>query len=144
MVEPISMVTGGLSIAKGALELANFVKGIADSSVISAYFDWSGDRIEGSDKIEVKRHSMEGREDVWWFSVKEESDFTFVRFPVIESCLQELAGTVNGEDNPDSRYWRWIAQARQGVILGGGDPPNIKVNFMVLGYRSKALIEHFS
>ena len=82
---------------------------------------------------------------MWWFSVKDLADYTFVRLPVIESCTHELVGCVGGDKNPDPRYWRWVAQERQGVIVGGqSSPPNVKVDFMVVGYRPKALIKHFT
>lgn len=82
---------------------------------------------------------------VWWFSVKESPGYSFVRIPLIQSGVYELLGMIEGEANPDARYWRWVAQVRQGVIIGGGtEPPNAKVDFIIVGYRPRALIKHFS
>lgn len=145
VTDPISAISGGVSIAQGLMQFVGYVRGIAGSNVISGYFKWDGTRIEGSDKIEVERHPSGNDEAVWWFSVKELSGYVFLRMPLIESCTHELVGLVEGEKNPDARYWRWVAQERQGVIVGGQkQPPNLKVEFVVIGYRPKALIKHFS
>jgi hypothetical protein len=114
------------------------------ADVISALFAADGTRLDGTDLISVERHTVKGRDDVWWYSVHEVPEYTFVRFPVIESCLEELPGTVVGERNPDARYWRWIATLPRNVIVGSGDAPNIKVHFIVVGYKPKALLKHFS
>ena len=72
-------------------------------------------------------------------------DYTFVRIPVAGSGLQELLGHVAGESDPDYRYWRWVALPKPNVIVGGNyDPPNAKVDFMIVGYKPKAVIKHFS
>lgn len=82
---------------------------------------------------------------VWWFSVKNVPDYVFVRIPLVESCAHELVGLVPGEKQPDALYWRWIAPVVPGRIYGGGqEPPNLKVDFMVFGYKPKALIKYFS
>ncbi len=108
------------------------------------YFRWDCERIEGDDKISVELHR--GNDDaVWWYSVAELAEYTFLRMPVIESCAHELAGLVEGDRNPDARYWRWVAPVQPGVIVGGGvPPPNLKVDFIVVGYRPKALIKAFT
>ncbi len=80
---------------------------------------------------------------MWWFSVKENPEYVFLRMPIIESCAHELVGRLKEEKNPDSRYWRWVAPVPPGAIVGG-DHPNLKANFIVVGYRPKALIKHFS
>lgn len=114
------------------------------ADVVSALFAFDGTRIDGSEVISVEKHKVEGRDDVWWYSVQDVPEYTFVRFPVIESCLEELPGTVVGEKNPDARYWRWIGTLPRNVIVGGGEAPNIKANFIVVGYKPKALLKHFS
>ena len=56
-----------------------------------------------------------------------------------------MFGQEERESNPDSRYWRWVALPMSGVIMGGNyTPPNAKVDFMVIGYKPKAVIKHFS
>ena len=145
MSDPISMVSGGIAIAQGALQVLSYIKDISDTNVISAFFRWDGVRVEGSERIEIEKHPQEGQDDIWWLSVKEVPEYTFVRMPVIESCVQEIVGQMEGEKNPDTRFWRWIPQARSGVIVGGQyTPPNVKVDFLIIGYRPKALIKHFS
>jgi len=148
MTDPISLITG-ISIAKSVLQGLNFIKSIAGSNVISGYFRHDGSRIEGSEKVEVLVHHNEENASVWWYQVKPFEDYAFRRIPVVDSGVHELLGVVvgeeNPEENPDANYWRWIATTRPGVIVGGQeDAPNAKVDFVVVGYRPKAIIEHFS
>lgn len=139
----ISTISGGLSIAKSIYQALEFIRGIADSGVIAAYFHHDGTRIHGSDKIQIDLHHDEKSDTVWWYSVKPIEDYAFVRVPVVESCAHELVGHVVGEPVPDARYWRWIAPVLPGRIYGG-EAVNLKVEFLVFGYKPKALIKHFS
>ena len=83
MVEPISMIAAGVGITKAVVEAASFMRGLAGSDVTSAYFDWAGNRIAGSEDIEIEvQPDGDGRnEAVWWFSVKEREEYSFIRFP---------------------------------------------------------------
>ena len=141
VIDP-SLITGGLSIAKSVYQALEFVRGLADSAVISAYFRPDGTRVEGSPKIEVQIHRNDDV-TIWWYSIKPVDDYVFVRVPVVESCTHELAGKEESSPVPDARYWRWIAPVLPGRIYGG-DATNINVDFLVFGYKPKALIKHFS
>jgi hypothetical protein len=81
------------------------------------------------------------------------NDFTFMRFPVTETGTVEEVGRLSGGP-PDARVWRYIARAHErlsslrdiraepeGPIL---EPPNLLVEFIVVGYRPDSLIEFFS
>ena len=82
---------------------------------------------------------------MWWYEVEELEGYTFIRMPVIESCASELIGQKEGESNPDARFWRWVAPVKQGVIYSGDYvAPNLKVEFIVVGYKPKALIDHLT
>lgn len=131
-----------LSTAKDLLGFIDEVQKFAGSRVISAYFKWDGTRLDGDEEIVAERHDGTGPAQ-WWFSIKDIADYVFVRFPVVGSCAHELVGTEKGTANPDSRYWRWIEPMPPGAIVGG-ERPNLKVNFVVIGYKPKALIKHFS
>lgn len=145
MPDPISLITGGISITQGVLQGLDFIKGIAGSNIISGYFRHDGTRIEGTKKVEILIHPSEENPSVWWYQVKPLEDYAFMRVPVVGSGVHELLGLVKGEDNPDADYWRWIATTRPGVIVGGQkDTPNAKVDFVVIGYRPKAIVKHFS
>lgn len=145
MADPISTVSGGISVAQGIFNFLGYIKGIANSDVISAYFNRDGTRTQGSEKIEIERHTDEKSSEVWWYSVKPLTDYTFVRIPVVASGIQEMLGRISGESNPDSRYWRWVALPKPNVIIGGNyTPPNAKVDFIIVGYKAKAIIKHFS
>ena len=124
------------------------IKKLTGSKPITSLFEWNGSevkRLHGSDQVQIETHPQEEATGVTWFSVKEKDDYTFLRFPVIESSTQELVGTVSGEESPDTRYWRWVARPREGVIVGGNyDPPNLKMQFVVIGYQPKELIDSIS
>lgn len=140
----VSSIGSGITLAKSGWALLEYLRSVAGADVISAYFAYDGTRIAGSEKIEVERHEIQGKPRIWWFSVGELDDYAFVREPVTPSCAIELVGTVVGEVLPDSRYWRWVAPTLPGHIYIGEEPPNLKVNFIVFGYRPRALLKHFS
>lgn len=142
MVE-LSTVSAGVELGKGVWALLEYVRSVAGTAVISAYFKHDGTRVEGSDKIAVELHPQAGKSTVWWYSVRPLDDYTFLRACVNPAAAYEIIGQEVGEPLPDSRYWRWIAPTLPGRIYGGGDPPNLKVDFLVFGYRPKALLKHF-
>ena len=59
MIDPISAASGGMSIAQGILQFLAYIRDIAGSDVISAYFSWDGQRIQGEEKLEVEKHQNE-------------------------------------------------------------------------------------
>lgn len=139
MIDPLSAI----AIGKNALEFLAFIKGLTDSNVISAYFNWDGTLIEGNKKIEINKINDSTYQDVWWFQVEELKDYVFVRIPVVNSCLQEIPGQYVGE-NPNADMWRWIPFIEERAVLATDHTGNIKVNFVIVGYRPKALVKHFS
>ena len=69
----------------------------------------------------------------------------FVRFPVVPSATHELIAKKSDEKVSDAKYWRWVPPVKPGVIVGGNSAfNNVKMDFLVFGYRLKALISHFS
>lgn len=145
MVDPISAISGSVAIGQNIFSFLGYIKNLATSDVISAYFRWDGTLAEGSGKIEIEKHTEEASPETWWYSVKPLSEYTFVRIPLTASGIQELLGLVSGEINHDSCYWRWVALPNPGVIVGGNyTPPNAKVDFIIIGYKPKAIIKHFS
>ena len=142
-MEPISAISGGISIVKEGINAFNYVLGLKNGKVISALFDANGTRKYGNKKVIVEKINT-GSDVVWWYKVKEINDYVFVRFPVIDSVVEEIAGQENGESNPGTIYWRWVSKARSGTIVdGSSDPVNITVDFIIVGYQPKALIDHF-
>jgi hypothetical protein len=141
-MDPAS-VSASVDLAKSGWELLEYLRKVAGADVISAYFKYDGTRIEGSSKIDIELHPLEGNAAVWWYSVKGLEDYVFLREPVTPSCAHEMVGTVAGEKLPDSRYWRWIAPVLPGRIYGGNEPPNLKIDFLIFGYRPRALLKHF-
>lgn len=147
MMEALSIITGlsgSISIVTNGLHLIEFMRGLTGTDIISALFDAEGKRTSGSELIEVV--NIPGHDDsVWWYAVKDVPDYIFIRMALIPSCVQEIAGRVAGEKNPNATYWRWIATERQGLIADDSQsPPNIRVSFIVIGYKPKALMKHFS
>ena len=143
MVDPISAISGGMSIAKGTYDFLNFVRGIKGTDVIAALFDAEGRRTDGNDKIEVVKLDGE-RADIWWYCVKEVPGYVFDRVPLTASCVQEMPARLTNEQNPRADYWRWYAMERIGTLVDGTSPPNIKVSFIVVGYKPKALLNYFT
>ncbi len=144
-LDDIGLMTSAVSAVQQVITFGKFLRDVGEAHVIAAHFNWAGERISGDDKIVIEQHPQDGDAAVWWFSVTEIAGYTFVRAPVIESVAIELVATLKDEKNPDARYWRWMAPRIPGVIYGGqNDPPNLKVEFIVVGYRTGALIEHLA
>lgn len=143
----VTSIADGFNLAKGVYGALEFIKKNAGSDIISAYFRYDGTRVEGDSNIEIQLHPNEKNPAEWFYSVKTVADYVFVRTPVIESCAHELVGTLEGELQPNALYWRWIAPVLPGLIYvrtGENYPPNLKVDFLVFGYKPKALIKYFS
>lgn len=143
--DDIGLMVSAASAVQQVITFGKFLRDVGEAHVIKAHFNWAGERVSGDENLEIERHFVGEDEAIWYFSVKEIHGYTFVRAPVIESATVELVGTKDGEGNPDARYWRWIAPRIPGVIYGGQHvPPNLKVEFIVVGYRTEALIKHLS
>ena len=91
-MDPIGTLSGGLSIGQGILQFLGYIKNIGSSDVISAFFDWNGERITGSNKIEIEKHPQQNNAATWFYSVKPLSEYAFVRIPLIGSGIQESPG----------------------------------------------------
>jgi len=144
-MEEIQIIQSGLSGTVKVLQFIAEIRKLTGSKPIASLFEWDGSevkRVYGSEQVEIETQPDDKAAGVTWFWVKEKDDYTFLRFPVIESSAQELVGSVVGEEGPGSRLWRWIARPREGVIVGGNyDPPNLKLQFVVIGYKPKELID---
>jgi len=139
-IDPSQLIT----IGQGALGVLDFVKSKVSSDIIAGHFKWDGTLIHGSEKILLKKQNEEGDPSKWWYYVEGLDDYTFMRFPVVESAAFELTASINNEPNNDARYWRWVPLPKPNTILGGNSSfNNIKVDFIVLGYKPKALIDYF-
>lgn len=145
MSDPISLIGTGVSVASGVFDILNVARTLKSAGIISALFDEEGNRTDGSDKVEVLKITDERRPDIWWFTVKEVPGYSFERIPLTPSCLLESAGNINHEMNPNAKYWRWHGPEDTRTLYNGtSSPPNIKVSFIVVGYKRKALMKHFS
>lgn len=132
------------SVAGQAFHAFNFLKrNISEAGVISALFDSGGVRIGGSEFIAVERHTFDGDDSAWFYSVEPVDGYIFQRFPTSESGIAEVLGTPMDTANPDANYWRWVAMGLPGRIYGGGEGPNALVGFVVIGYRPQALLDYF-
>ena len=102
---------------------------------ISAFFRWDGTRISGDEGIEVVKNDQE--DGTWYYSIKEIDNYVFIRIPVNAGGVIEKIGSPAGE-NPDSKYFRYIG-VPDGRIYGGV-LSNVKVDFMVFGYKPEDLL----
>jgi len=140
----IDKIVSAIGWIKSGYETLKFVREIAGSDVISAYFKHDGTKVGGSKDISVNLHCKTEDNTIWWYSVKPLDDYIFIRTPLIESCAHEIVGREEGQEQPDARYWRWVATGLPGRIYGGDSDVNLKVDFLIYGYKPKALIKHFS
>ncbi|MBU0612971.1 hypothetical protein KKB10_03050 [Patescibacteria group bacterium] len=106
-------------------------------SVISALFDADGERIEGDQKIFVTKQIVGGRNDQWFYRIKEIDEYTFIYMPVIPLVYADY-GLEQGETNADARIFRFVGNPLSTVTSGGAK--NVRVNFIVVGYKAKDLL----
>ncbi len=133
-----------ITATQGVFDVVDFIKTKIGGEVISGHFKWDGTKIHGSERIELVKENESGVDSRWWYYVKGLDDYTFLRFPLVNSGVHELLGTLKGEKNADARYWRWVPLPRPNTIVGGNSTfSNAKVDFIVIGYKPKTLIEYF-
>lgn len=65
-------------------------------------------------------------------------DYIFLRIPVNPGSVSESSGSVAGSINADSTYFRYVA-APTGMIVGPPQP-NVRVGFVVVGYKPEDLL----
>lgn len=134
-----------VSLAQAGFGFLDYVKQVAGTDVIAGLFKWDSTLVEGSEQIKLKIEYDGDDGAKWWYYVQPLEDYTFVRFPTINSGLFEQLGYAEGASNPEAIYWRWTAYPPPGVIVGGNSKfNNAKVDLVVIGYRPKALIKYFS
>ena len=108
--------------------------------VISAMFKWDGTRVCGNEKIEVVLNYFKDapKDEAWFYSVKPLEDYVFLRIPVNPGAVVESPVKVDGK-TPDADFFRYI-KAPDGFIRNVGHWPNVKTNFMLIGYKPKDLL----
>ena len=152
-MDPFTIINTSIAVYSTLYSVFSYlsiIKGIANSDIISTYFNWNGNIKEGNRKIEINKHFIGDDKMSWFYSVKPIEDYTFIRIPLASSGIHELLGYIQDEENsnreyPDYLYWRWIAIPHPNVIVDGKfTPPNVRVDFIIIGYKPKAIIKHFS
>lgn len=134
----------GASSPKDIFGFLTYLKSIIGAEVIAAYFKWDSTHISGSKEIKVETHKAE-KDSIFWLFVQPMRDYIFIRFPLNGNGCEEIIGTVKDAVYSDPSYWRWVQNARSGTIVdGGSEPPNAKVDFVVVGYKPDAIIKHLS
>ena len=143
MSDPVSILSGVMSLGQGLFQFLDYIKSLKGSDVISAYFNHNGELIDGDKRIKISKISDAKSPDNWYYHVNEIEDYTFTRIPVGASSLIELIGHTGEKNYADTRFWRWVSQQAPGRIIGG-QASNALVNFIVIGYKPKSVISHFS
>jgi hypothetical protein len=115
-----------------------YSKMASDFKIISAMFDCDGKLIEGNLNIKVNILPYTGESKAWFYNIEKIDDYVFIRIPVNVGLVIEAPGAIN-DQNPDSEYFRFVS-VPDGHICGGVKP-NVKVNFIVVGYRPKQLLD---
>lgn len=107
--------------------------------VISAMFSHDGKFIAGDRRIKVKKIPVKGRTDMWFYRVDPLDDYIFIHFPVNPGAVYIDNGKLSGESNPDARLFRYVGNPLAHFESGGS--PNVKVDFIVVGYKAKDLLK---
>ena len=122
------------------IALIDFLKKCQDQcNIISALFDWSGKRLEGDERIIVDKISIRDKKDAWFYKIRPLEEYIFIHMPVVPGSVYIDNGMEDGEQNPDAKLFRYVGNIFSSVISGGN--PNTKVDFIVIGYKSKDLLE---
>ena len=122
-----------------AIALYDLIRRIyQDRTIISALFNWQGERTEGDKRLEVQLHRSEDNENVWWYSIQAFEEYQFIRIPVNAGGVIESLGTPSQEGNPDADYFRYVP-VPDGHIFGG-TISNVRVSFMVFAYKPSDLL----
>ncbi|PIO06945.1 hypothetical protein COT47_02150 [Candidatus Woesearchaeota archaeon CG08_land_8_20_14_0_20_43_7] len=103
---------------------------------ISALFDSDGNRLEGSDKIEVEK--IPDGADAWYYRVKPVKDYVFVRMPVNAGSVIEESKSIGA--NADATTFRYIP-VPNGNFQGTNRIRNSKVDFFVIGYTRRQMLD---
>lgn len=140
----IQEIAAGASLTKDFFQFLNFLRGVVGADIISSYHRYDGAKVEGAKQIEIELSTTENAE-VFYFNVKPLDDYIFVRFPLNSAGCEEEIATVKDQVLPDPNIWRWMQSARSGILIDGRyRAPNAKVDFVVVGYRPKALIKYLA
>ena len=141
LIDPSTILTG-FELARNGWGILSYLRSMGDKSVISAFFSYDGKRIIGSDLIIIERDDLDvPSESVWFYKVKPVDGYVFLREPVNPSCAYEIIGTEVGELLPDANSWRWIAPVLPGRLYRSGLPANLKVDFLIFGYKPESLLQ---
>lgn len=104
--------------------------------VVQGFFDADGNRMEGDEELSVNIHSTD-RDNVWFYEVVGPADYVFVHMPVVAGLYADYA--LRGSKNPDARFFRYVNTPMSASISGGAS--NVKVSFLVYGYRPTDLLK---
>ena len=117
------------------LAVIDFVEKRAEElGKIAAMFKANGDKISGSDEIEVEvlPTTDEKTQSQWFYRIKEKKDYVFVYMPLIPSVYVAY-GSVGDNPNPDANIFRFVGNPMSAFQAGGA--PNVEVDFIVIGYK---------
>lgn len=122
------------------ISLYNFLdKKLANASILKAMFLWDGSRKSGNTEINIRVHGNPSTDHTWFYEVTPYNDFVFVPFPVNPSVNIDF-GKANTENVPNANFFRYVSSPIAKYASGGED--NVKVNFVVFGYKPDDLLSH--
>jgi hypothetical protein len=120
------------------LALWNFIdKELDHASVFSTLFDAEGRILEGSEIVKINLHKAQQNSIIWFYEVVPYKDFVFVPFPVNPALFLDY-GLLNNSSNPDAKLFRFVSSPLSRYSAGG--EPNVKVDFMIFGYKPSDLM----
>lgn len=133
---------GAAEAAGGIYKFISSLLDVANANVLATHFKFDGTRVAGSDKVAVSLAKSDSNPAVFWLSVNAFEDYAFVRSAVNPSGVYELIRFSGANSYTDPNVWRWVA-IPPGVALSF-EPPNAKVDFIVIAYRPSSLLNALS
>ena len=118
------------------LALVDFIKKTqAEWNVKVAHFDGSGVKIHGDNDVNVTVRTTPNA-NMFYFEVITIDGYTFLRYPVNPGgVIEDLAPLTDGTFS--STIFRFIREGR----LSASGHTNVRVPFIVYGYKTEALTE---
>lgn len=124
-----------------ALALIEFLRKHYDEyHVVSALFDWEGNRIEGDKELTVEKLPAlpAKKESHWFYRVSGPKDYVFVHMPVVSGLYADYPLAGQGPAG-DASAFRYVNTPLSSSMKGGA--ANTQVSFIVYGYHPKYLLK---
>ncbi len=110
---------------------------LADASILKALFSSNGNRTWGDENILVRMSGDPMTAKIWFYEIAPYKDYIFVPLPINPSVNVDF-GKAPDENVPNSKFFRYVSSPMAKFTSGGEE--NVKVDFMVFGYKAEDLL----